>query len=274
MTVLERLLEEQLPEAAAAWLRDQQVDAGRIPVLFPGLPRRMGRDLLDAGLHTEGERRVDLGAWRRCDLAALLLLQKVDAGPDLLLELFRHGDLEERSMVLRSLSLLPLSAATAELLGEAQRTNTVSHFSAAVLDSNLAACALADRGCAFDQADFERLVIKLAFSDLPLGRLYDAARGASPELSRMAQDLATEREAAGRRVWTDTWRLISWAPASGSIPRLLGGLEHGDDDIRMAAVEGLIHLNRPEHHSFGHERLTREPRPEIRDALSRWLGAS
>src|SRR5262249_12698298 len=138
--------------------------------------------------------------------------------------------------------LLPIGALTTRLFGEVQRTNVVLHLEAAVCDGDLFARAVGAAG--FDQAAANRLLLKVAFLDLPLARLFGAERHANAELSRMLQDLATEREAAGRAVWRDTWRLIGRAPCPGTAARLIGGLEHGDDGVRLAAAEGLLALGR------------------------------
>ena len=170
-------------------------------------------------------------------------------------------------MVMRVLALRPVTKATIDLLGEAQRTNTVTHFEAAVCDSNLLARAL---GCGRDDftvEDTNRMILKLAFIDLPLARVLDAAQHANVELTRMLQGLATEREAAGRSVWRDTNRLIARAPGDGTLARLAGGLEHGDDGTRLAAAEGLAHVHNDQLRAFARERLGREPRPEIRAAI-------
>jgi hypothetical protein len=244
-------------------------------VLLPQLPRRLGRAYLPAGLRRAGEIVVDTGAWRACDAGALAVLT-AGGPPDaaLLADLHDRGDLEERTMVLRCLACLPIGAVTGRLLGEVQRTNQVVHVAAGALDSNLLARTV-DAGPAaaggFGIDEFDRLVLKLAFVDLPLCRAIDAERHANEELSRMLQGLATEREAAGRKVWHDTNRLIARAPTAGTVARLLGGLEHGDDAHRLAAAEGLALLNRAELRPFVAERLPREQRPEVRALLERAL---
>jgi hypothetical protein len=255
--------------------RAEQEGRSALFVLFPSLPRKLGRDPLPPELARSQDRSVDLSAWRACDAAAYELLVAARAADADLEELYAHGDLEERTMVLRCLACRDVSAATVALLGEAQRTNVQSHFEAAVCDSNLISRALGRAG--FVQADLDRLVLKAAFLGLPLVRLIDVQRHANPELSRMLQDLATEREAAGRAVWRDTAALIARAPTMGSLARLIGGLEHGDDGTRLAAAEGCeVLLSRqgedePDLRRFLLERLPREARPEVRVAMERAL---
>jgi hypothetical protein len=253
-------------ESAAAEVRAQR---GRLPVLFPALPRKLGRDSLRAGMAEYSGARVDLDAWRRCDAGACLLLAAVAATPAELGSLYAHGDLEERTMLLRSLALLPIGPATVQLFSEVQRTNIVAHVEAAVCDSDLLARTIGTEG--FGVPEGNRLLLKLAFLDLPLHRSFGVERHANAELSRMLQDLATEREAAGRSVWRDTCRLIGRAPTAGSVARLIGGLEHGDDGVRLAAAEGLLSLGRTDLLPFVRERLPREPRPSVQKALERLL---
>lgn len=244
-------------------------EPGCVAELFPQLPRRIGRETVGGGPLRDGDVEVDLDAWRHCDVAACALLTSPSAPGPREVDLFMHGDLEERTMVLRCLALLPVTDATIQLLGEAQRTNTVTHFEAAICDSNLATRASSHQD--FGQAGFNRLLLKVAFLELPLARILGALSGANAELSRMLQGLATEREAAGRLVWPDTNRLIARAPVEGTVARLVGHLEHGDDRHRQTAAEALASLNRPELAPFLRERLEREPRPEIRAALEQAL---
>ncbi|HEX5050830.1 MAG TPA: EboA domain-containing protein [Planctomycetota bacterium] len=256
--------------AIEGMLADVQRDRSRLSVVFPGLPRRIGRDPVRGGRTQLGPGTVDLDAFRQCDLAAAWLLLASGASDAELWDLYAHGDIEERAMLLRALHLLPVGAATVRLLGEVQRTNMVLHLEAAVCDGDLFARTTGHAG--FDLSAANKLLLKLAFLDLPLQRAFGAERHANAELSRMLQDLATEREAAGRAVWRDTWRLIGRAPCPGSTARLVGGLEHGDDGVRLAAAEGLLALvgDEPgELRAFAAERLPREPREPVRTILQR-----
>ncbi|MCC6785347.1 MAG: EboA domain-containing protein [Planctomycetes bacterium] len=278
--------------AGLAWLDEAKAavaaDLRQLPLLFPQVPRRLGRAWLSAG-----ERRaaagvvIECGAWRSCDAAALALLRTVFAASredptPLLVDLHERGDLEERTMLLRSACCLPLGPWTGKLLAAVQRTNQVVHVAAGVLDSNQLARTLEQGAAAtvgFGQDDFERMMLKLAFIDLPLARVFDAERHASPQLSRMLMGLATEREAAGRKVWADTNRLIAHAPAPGSLARLLGGLESGSDEHRLAAAEGLATLGRARAADPGllrlvlGERLPREDSARVRTAIAAALEA-
>lgn len=237
--------------------------------VFPDLPRRAGRTLLPAEVLREGEITIDLGALRTCDAAAsaILLAARIDDAARV--DLFLHGDVEERTMVLRAEQLRPAGVASVLLLGEVQRSNVQILFEALCCDSNF--LARAARNPDFAVQGFNRTLLKLAFLNLPLARAFEAEKLANPELSRMLQDLATEREAAGRAVWTDTCRLIARAPAPGSLARIVGALEHGDDGQRKAAAEGVVASGRKDLAGFVRERLPREPRQEIRELLTKAL---
>jgi len=274
MTDLLSKLLPHLPDDAATWLTQAlarvEGDGCRcVPELFPQLPRRVGRTGWEGARFESGECEIDLGCWRSCDIAALALLTRSGAPDEVVVDLFLHGDLEERTMVLRSLAMLPITDATVQLFGEAQRSNTLTHFEAAVCDSNIV--VRAHTSGALPEADFNRIALKLAFMDLELDRMFGAIQLGNPELSRMLQGLASEREAAGRAVWTDTNRLIARAPAPGTLARLVGHLEHGSDGHRLAAAEGLEHIDAAELAPFVADRLTREPRAEIRAALQRFV---
>ncbi|MBL8755174.1 MAG: EboA domain-containing protein [Planctomycetes bacterium] len=252
---------------ADAMLAEAKSDRSRLPVLFPSLPRRCGRDMVRGGRKKFGPATVDLDAFRQCDLVAAFLLLSLGTTEVEAMDLYAHGDIEERAMLLRALHFLPVGPLTVRLFGEVQRTNVVLHLEAALCDGDLFSRTVGQPG--FDLGAANRLLLKFAFLDVPLRRCYDAERHANAELSRMLQDLATEREAAGRAVWRDTWRVIGRAPCPGTLARLVGGLEHGDDGVRLAAAEGLLAADRKDLAAFARERLPREPRETIQAVLRR-----
>lgn len=269
LAILEAKLADHHAELRAL-AAEVHADPKRLPVLFPGLPRRFGKKPIKAGMTTAGAATLDLSAWRACDLGAALLLSQSNLTEAQAWDLYEHGDIEERTMLLRALHLLPVGPITVRLLAEVQRTNMVLHVEAACCDGDLVRRCAGQPG--FGAAEQNRLLLKIAFLDLPLHRVFGAERLANQELSRMLQDLATEREAAGRAVWRDTDRLCGRAPVAGTVARILGGLEHGDDGRRLAAAEGLVLLGRKDLALFAKERLAREPREAIRQVLLQAAG--
>ncbi len=275
MNPLTEPLWARLPDART-WLEQAlaavRQDRSQLPVLFPGLPRRAGRSALGGGVQALDQARLDLDSWRLCDGAAAILLSEAQATDLELLDLYAHGDLEERTMLLRALQALPIRGATASLLGEVQRTNMVVHVEAACCDGDLLARMRAAGRPDFGPTELNRLMLKIAFLDLPLGRVHRGEGMANAALSQMLMDLATEREAAGRPIWRDTDRMLGRAPVPGTTARILGGLEHGDDHRRLAAAEGLLALGRPDLGGFAQERLGRESRADIRALLQQIAG--
>ena len=276
-------LSKALDADALAWIETAkaQLDEkgqGHLPVLFAQLARRTGKQpLLDTGPDQwveAGAAHVDLGMWRTCDAVGYVLVEHAKADDDTLVDLYLHGDFEERIAALRCLAFLPVTGATIQLLGEVQRTNTVAQFEAGALDHNLAVRALAegDEQTGFTRDDFRRLILKAAFIELPLGRMQGALDEVDETLSVMLQDFATEREAAGRQVWVDTWRVLGRAPCPGAQARVLGGLEHGSDPVRFAAAEALRDLKAPELNAYAESRLAREPVQGVKDILASIVG--
>lgn len=233
-----------------AWLRSQvervrAEGASILPVLFPALARKTGRQPLPAARITTGEFEIECAAWRACDVAGHHLCAAASPSDEMLVDLFRHGDFEERSIVMRLHALQPIRPSTIELLGEAQRTNTQTHFESLVCDSNLLARAMRDSR--FDVDSGYKIVLKAAFVDLPLSRFFGVLEHASEELSRYVTGLATEREAAGREAWIDTNRVIAHAPIDGSAERIRRGLTHADPLYRQASTEAMLVLERSKH---------------------------
>lgn len=271
-------LERVLDADALAFLdgaREALAEKGpnHLAVLFPQLSRRLGRHALGAARTRADGVDVDLTVWRACDAGGAWLVGAAGPSDDVRVDLFLHGDLEERTIALRTETLLAPTPGTVRLLGEVQRTNTGVHVEAGALDSDVVVRTLeADVG--FTTEDFYRCVLKVAFLDLPIWRMFGALERADAPLSEMLLAYATEREAAARSVWLDTYRFIGRAPVEGARARLIGGIEHGSDPVRLAAAEGLRSLARPALKPFLEERLPREPRPEIRAILEATIAAA
>lgn len=258
-------------EQADELLATLRSDRSRLPVAFPGIPRRFGKAVIGGGRRTFGDATVDLDAFRTCDLVAAYLVTSLEATEEEVIDVFAHGDIEERAMLFRSLNFLPLGSTTNRLLGEALRTNIVLHLEAAMCDSDLLARTIASGVIDDDTAN--RLLLKFAFLDMDLTRALNAENHANTTLSTMLQDLATEREAAGRSVWRHTYFMLGHATCPGARGRLIGGLEHGDDGVRHAAAIGLLAMCKndpslqPLIAQFAQERLPREPRETVRELL-------
>ena len=67
-------------------LDELRADRSRLPVLFPGLPRRFGKDPVGGGHREFGEAVVDLDAFRVCDVVAAYLTVAIEATADELID--------------------------------------------------------------------------------------------------------------------------------------------------------------------------------------------
>ncbi len=268
---LDSHLQGSLSAEAAAWLSTTEARVGRdpaaLPAVFPSLARQLGRTQLTPEIIQEPNFIVDFGAWRTCDAGGLALIRSATPDDAQLIDLFLHGDFEERTILLRSLACLSIHEATIQLLGEAQRTNTQVHFEACVCDSDLVARAIDAQLPTFQAVDGYKVLLKAAFVGVRLQRFFGIERHASSELTRMVTGLATEREAAGRPIWADTNRVIARAPIEGSLARIRAGLEHADPEQRLAAAEAVAILGDAELIAAAAARLSDEKRPDIRAAL-------
>ena len=223
-------------------LQAQVMDHGeaRLQVVFPQLARKIGRAQLGAGIHEEAGHVVDLSAWRRCDAAGLVLLENAAPSEGVHLDLYHRGDLQERTIALRAMACRPMSEDTLALLGEVQRTNTGFHVEAGALDSNLVVRALLDGSGdeGFTHEDLYRLVLKLAFLDLPAARVFEVYDHATPRLSEMLIAFRDERRAAGRPVWPDTYTFLGAAPVPASKGLIRAAQKSRDARTREAANAG------------------------------------
>ena len=214
------------------------VETGGFPALetrFASLVRRVGTDLPAPAAHP-GDAGADLSRWRTCDLAAAVILGRLEPGDEALRRLYDQGDAEERRMILRALPFLPVTPVTAGLLEDAHRSNEGLLFEAGLLDSDLPARVL-------DDESYDRVVLKAAFMDLPASRLLGIQGRVRPVLSGMLLEFMSEREAAGRPVWTDSLPVAALAPVPGVRPRALGDLWHGSDRRRAAAAVALVRVD-------------------------------
>lgn len=243
---LRALLADRLAPEALTWLdascEGLRTDGPkRLPVLFPALARRLGREGLGGGRVQAGDADVDLDAWRTCDAGGWCLMEAGAPEPSAHVDLYQHGDMEERIVALRAMALRPIDQATIDLLGEVQRTNMGVHVEAGALDSNLIARALADGGpdAGFTHGDFCRLVLKLAFMDLSIDRMFGGLALGTEELSQRLEDFAQEREAAGRPVWPDTYRFMGHAPIDSARDRLRQAIASDRPEVVAAAADGI-----------------------------------
>jgi hypothetical protein len=177
------------------------------------------------------ERWSCLEALRVCLLLARPDL--VEAGLELgLEECFRYADEGEQCALYRALPLLPGGGRFTWRAGEGCRSNMRSVFEAVACDSPYPALH-------FDDLAWRQLVIKAVFIAAPLWRVHGLDERLSPELARMALDLAEERRSAGRPVQPELWLCIGVHGGERASESLEQELEFGHDAGRQAAALGL-----------------------------------
>ena len=98
--------------------------------------------------------------------------------------------------MLQSLSLLPRPARFIDTAVEACRTNVRQVFEAI-------ACENAYPADIFPAPNFNQMVLKALFMEVPLSRVEGLSQRITPELVRMARGYASERAAAGRTIPAD-----------------------------------------------------------------------
>jgi hypothetical protein len=210
MASLETTLTSRLAEEAASWFRQalhkvrtkgEATDA--FLIMWSGAGRRLGQARV--GAPTEEEIRLPFfpEGWGADELGRMLLLQAAlgarlpEAHAALVNELYSTGDLRERQAVLRALPHLPAPERFLAVAVEAVRNHAIPIVEAIACDNAFPARHFSDD-------EFNQLVLKCLFSDVPLRRVQGLARRVTPELRRMVEAYANERRAAGRPVPEDT----------------------------------------------------------------------
>jgi hypothetical protein len=208
-TLLESMLHRRLQGRAAEWLDEAvtEIEDGVSDTRFTSLIALASRFAPRRRLEpdpTEISRAWQwLPGWspERWTTLESVRVRLILARPDLrdsafakaLEECFRYADEGELCALHRALAHLPRGERFLWRAGEGCRSNMASVFEAV-------ACDTPYPGRFFDDAAWRQLVIKAVFIDAPLWRVYGLDERLSPELARMALDLADERRSAGREV--------------------------------------------------------------------------
>jgi hypothetical protein len=168
--------------------------------------------------------RIDLLlAWPdQCDDAFLVAFEHC----------FQYADLGESCALYRALPLLPHGERFIWRAGEGCRSNVRALFEAVACDSPYPARH-------FDPTAWQQLVIKAVFVDAPLWRVQGLDARLSPELARMALDLADERRSAGRSVPPQLWCCLGPYAGERGLRSLRDELTQGDPVQQRGALVAL-----------------------------------
>ncbi len=176
----------------------------------------------------------------RWNLLELLRVALILAHPDLmeysfaeaLEDCFRYADEGELCALYRSLALLPDGERFCRRGAEGCRTNMISVFEAVACDTPYPVRH-------FDDIAWRQLVIKTVFIDAPLWRVYGLDTRLSPELTRMALDLADERRSAGRLIPPQLWLCLGKYGGDRSADALEKELQVSSPAAHQAALLAL-----------------------------------
>lgn len=184
-------------EGAADWLDQVLASIGpdtlsSVRVSLARSTRKVG----DAALES-----ADVPAWTARDAArAAIVLRAFLSRPEDAAVAYgqwlRRGDQGEQESLLRMVSLLPEPAAVLSVAIDACRTNSEVVFRAI-------ACGNPYPAAYFPDLNFNQLVLKAVFMNVPVAEIEGLAPRITSELLRMADDFAVERRAAGRPVPED-----------------------------------------------------------------------
>jgi hypothetical protein len=271
------LLAARLAPDARRWLEASAMEiaggAGveRFCALFSLAARHARRVPLAPSTEERGAAARLVEGWNpeRWNLLETARVALVLARPDLagdgvvhaLGEAFRYADEGELCALLRSLALLPGAERFLWRAGEGCRSNMRSVFEAAALDTPYPALR-------FDDLAWNQCVIKCLFVGAPLWRLWGLDARLSPELARMALDLADERRSAGRPVPHELWLCLGRHGAARGLAALELELAPANPNLagRCAAAVGL---GRAGEKRRLEQLAAQEIHPAVRSALAR-----
>jgi hypothetical protein len=97
----------------------------------------------------------------------------------------------------------------------------------------------------FPELNFNQMVVKCLFNGVALHRIVALEQRFSAELSRMADDYAAEREAAGRAVPVDLWLVQAPHATPEMLQRTRRYLDRKEAEPRYWAAQGLGHATHP-----------------------------
>ncbi|MEW6071889.1 MAG: EboA domain-containing protein [Planctomycetota bacterium] len=245
-----QLLESRLERRAVEWFREaaREVSAGPSPARFSALLAMGARHARRAPLAPDAaeEARVSraveglsIERWSVLDaLRAALVLARGDlaeeTGALAVEEAFRYADEGEAVALYRTLALLPAAERFAGRAREGCRSNMKSVFEAAALDTPVPFRL-------FDDAAWNQAAIKCLFLGAPLWRMWGLDARLSPELARMALDLADERRSARRPVPPALWLCLGAHGGERGTESLARELDPANFHVhgRRAAAYGL-----------------------------------
>lgn len=171
-----------------------------------------------------------------CDQAArvflLLALPPGSESAQLMDQMWQTADMGEAVTLQKALAVLPYPEGHMARAREAIRSNIKSVFEAIAVRNPYPALN-------FDTVGWNQMVVKTFFVDVPLSQVVGVDRRANPPLSRMLDDLAHERWAAGRPFPPDLWRCVGPCADAKALADLKKVLTTGSPVEKRAAALAL-----------------------------------
>ena len=207
---------------------------------------------------------VPIGHWKRDELAQVYLVAQVmsnryetDERFAALYRLYDASDTEGRVACLRALNFMTGKSKDAlTMINDAGRT-----YLSALMEAAWCSHPYASQTLSLEE--LRKAVLKAIFCEVSIESFMGIDRLADPELSRRLAEFANEREAAGRTVPAEVWRVASYHPVPGLVARLIGKVEHPDREERLNAALCLGRTGDPISVPFIDDRLKREDDAEV-----------
>lgn len=276
------LLKSHASDEGRKWL-EKALQATQPPIhlntllgYYSGASRRMGKQTLPVTL---GENAADgkalegihLNEWGADEITRAVLLLSLHHLPpgefvEVALQCYEMGDSREQESWMRGLPLLADNGRFLDTAIDACRTNIIPLFEAIACENPYPAAN-------FPEGNFNQLVMKALFNALAIERIVALDSRLNSELSRMTNDFVSEREAAGRDVPSDIWRVLAPCIPAGELERVHRYLNHGDSRHRYWAAVGLGKAGNPVSQPALQARLAEESDPGVKTAIEKALAS-
>lgn len=243
----------RVDSVALAWLdeRASMIQTGDRKTLFLGfgmVPRKVGKadvTLSDAELAQAEAARLGWNprGWSLDQLARTFLVlsfpsDDADQYVKTLDQLFQAGEVGELVALYQALPLLPNPASHVLRTAEGIRTNIKSVFCAIAHQNPYPAEQL-------NEEQWNQLVLKCLFIDVPLDQLIGVDQRANAKLMTTLIDFAHERRAAHRPIPPDLWRCVGPFADERALDDLRLVLTTGSPEERQAATDALLRCPDP-----------------------------
>lgn len=270
------LLKARVSQEGWSWLREGlQVAAEPIPgerfaACFTAASRKLGKQALL--LTPEEKERLAsiqnapvLDHWGVDEAARAVLLLSLsrleqDGYVETALHCYEQGDSREQQSWLRALGVMPHGERFVATATDACRTNIIPLFEAIACENPFPALY-------FPELNFNQMVLKSLFNGIAISRIVGLESRFNPELSRMANDYVSEREAARREVPADIWLALAPRIGTDHLGRVYGYLNHDDPRHRYWAAVGLGWAGDAESRDKLKERGEKERDPKVLEAI-------